>query len=227
MIIVKPIDIDNKSLKKALKDFRKPKGKPYIFSIIFSLLLLISISLIIVFLIKKQYGYSIAFMLLSAFILILILSAYTKESDKNKVIYARYIEHKLREYAKENNLLPISPVIPLFLFVDDKAQEFKIFYKEDSIINCCYNDIKKYNIYYNKENRINGKLPSNPLKLIKSYRLEIVFSNNESSIIDFYNTYSKFRINNKIDFLQLINTKSINDLSTILDKIIKQNKKNK
>ncbi len=226
MSIVKSIEITNKKLNDGLIQYGKTKGKPYIFTLIFSLLLVISIILVIIFLINKLYGFATAFILFAAFMLVIILSAYTKEADKNKRIYARYIESKLISTAKENNRLPISPIIPLFLSVNDDNKELIIHYNDEVIIQANYNEIKKYNIYYNKENKLQGKLPSKPLKLIKSYRLEIDIDNNLATI-DFYNIYSKYRFNNKIDFMQLVNTKSINDISAILDKIIWQNKKNK
>ena len=41
------------------------------------------------------------------------------------------------------------------------------------------------------------------------------------------NYYAPFMLNSKIDYLQFVNTKMINDLATILDQVLRVNKKNK
>ena len=109
----------------------------------------------------------------------------------------------------------------------DKDELFAIYYMDKIVIECKYSDIKNYKIFYNGSYETKQRLPKTPLKGIKRYSIQIIFTNGEEALIELINYYAPFMLNSKIDYLQFVNTKMINDLATILDQVLRVNKKNK
>ena len=195
-----------------------------------------SIVLFVLFIILLIVGMVLTFKIQSYYIIIIIVSFvcatasaffYRRIDNINKVTYIKNLELNHNNYAIKNNILSLHPVFPLFLKTIDKDELFAIYYMDKIVIECKYSDIKNYKIFYNGSYETKQRLPKTPLKGIKRYSIQIIFTNGEEALIELINYYAPFMLNSKIDYLQFVNTKMINDLATILDQVLRVNKKNK
>ena len=136
-------------------------------------------------------------------------------------------EEKLKkEKAKENGMLSLNEIYPVFLMVDDSSEEFKIIYQNDIKLLCTFNDFKNYAIYYNDlEHKTKKKLPDVPIPTVKRYIMEIYFKDDSMITITIDNRHPKFVINNRWFYQQFTNSQMINALAKIIDQIIKKRNK--
>lgn len=215
--IYKSINL-NKELNSYYKKFKFNKYK---FNWI-SFLLLILASVFLPFAIKVNrlfYIVVIVFLVVAIFI-------NRKFSLKKKMTYCNYIEEKLKEEAKNKNMLLLNEIYPLYLNVNDETKMFEIYLDNEKILSTKYSNLKNYIIYNNsKEYKASLRLPNTPTSYIKKYLLEINTKDGNSITLTFFNNNIKFIVGNKIFYQQFTNTKTINSLAQILDKIFSLNKK--
>ena len=149
-----------------------------------------------------------------------------KFSLKKKMSYCNFIEEKLKEEAKNKNMLLLNEIYPLYLNVNDETKMFEIYLDNEKILSTKYSNLKNYIIYNNsKEYKASLRLPNTPTSYIKKYLLEINTKDGNSITLTFFNNNIKFIVGNKIFYQQFTNTKTINSLAQILDKIFSLNKK--
>ena len=149
-----------------------------------------------------------------------------KFSLKKKMTYCNFIEEKLKEEAKNKNMLLLNEIYPLYLNVNDETKMFEIYLDNEKILSTKYSNLKNYIIYNNsKEYKASLRLPNTPTSYIKKYLLEINTKDGNSITLTFFNNNIKFIVGNKIFYQQFTNTKTINSLAQILDKIFSLNKK--
>ena len=140
--------------------------------------------------------------------------------------YCNFIEEKLKEEAKNKNMLLLNEIYPLYLNVNDETKMFEIYLDNEKILSTKYSNLKNYIIYNNsKEYKASLRLPNTPTSYIKKYLLEINTKDGNSITLTFFNNNIKFIVGNKIFYQQFTNTKTINSLAQILDKIFSLNKK--
>ncbi len=215
--IYKSINL-NKELNSYYKKFKLNKYK---FNWI-SFLLLILASVFLPFAIKVNrlfYIVVIVFLVVAIFI-------NRKFSLKKKMTYCNFIEEKLKEEAKNKNMLLLNEIYPLYLNVNDETKMFEIYLDNEKILSTKYSNLKNYIIYNNsKEYKASLRLPNTPTSYIKKYLLEINTKDGNSITLTFFNNNIKFIVGNKIFYQQFTNTKTINSLAQILDKIFSLNKK--
>lgn len=215
--IYKSINL-NKELNSYYKKFKLNKYK---FNWI-SFLLLILASVFLPFAIKVNrlfYIGVIVFLAVAIFI-------NRKFSLKKKMSYCNFIEEKLKEEAKNKNMLLLNEIYPLYLNVNDETKMFEIYLDNEKILSTKYSNLKNYIIYNNsKEYKASLRLPNTPTSYIKKYLLEINTKDGNSITLTFFNNNIKFIVGNKIFYQQFTNTKTINSLAQILDKIFSLNKK--
>lgn len=215
--IYKSINL-NKELNSYYKKFKFNKYK---FNWI-SFLLLILASVFLPFAIKVNrlfYIVVIVFLVVAIFI-------NRKFSLKKKMTYCNFIEEKLKEEAKNKNMLLLNEIYPLYLNVNDETKMFEIYLDNEKILSTKYSNLKNYIIYNNsKEYKASLRLPNTPTSYIKKYLLEINTKDGNSITLTFFNNNIKFIVGNKIFYQQFTNTKTINSLAQILDKIFSLNKK--
>lgn len=160
------------------------------------------------------YAFSIAFILITYYI-------YKRTISKRRKKYSIYLERALKKEAQEAGMLSLNEIYPVFLRVDDLKEEFEIVYQNETKLLCSYNDFKSYSIYYNSlEYKTSRKLPDIPDPTVKRYILEIYFKDDNKLTITLDNTNPKFVINNRWFYQQFTNTKMINVLAKLIDKII-------
>lgn len=215
--IYKSINL-NKELNSYYKKFKFNKYK---FNWI-SFLLLILASVFLPFAIKvNRLFYIGVIVFLAAAIFI-----NRKFSLKKKMTYCNFIEEKLKEEAKNKNMLLLNEIYPLYLNVNDETKMFEIYLDNEKILSTKYSNLKNYIIYNNsKEYKASLRLPNTPTSYIKKYLLEINTKDGNSITLTFFNNNIKFIVGNKIFYQQFTNTKTINSLAQILDKIFSLNKK--
>lgn len=215
--IYKSINL-NKELNSYYKKFKLNKYK---FNWV-SFLLLILASVFLPFAIKVNrlfYIGVIVFLAVAIFI-------NRKFSLKKKMTYCNFIEEKLKEEAKNKNMLLLNEIYPLYLNVNDETKMFEIYLDNEKILSTKYSNLKNYIIYNNsKEYKASLRLPNTPTSYIKKYLLEINTKDGNSITLTFFNNNIKFIVGNKIFYQQFTNTKTINSLAQILDKIFSLNKK--
>lgn len=215
--IYKSINL-NKELNSYYKKFKLNKYK---FNWI-SFLLLILASVFLPFAIKVNrlfYIGVIVFLAVAIFI-------NRKFSLKKKMSYCNFIEEKLKEEAKNKNMLLLNEIYPLYLNVNVETKMFEIYLDNEKILSTKYSNLKNYIIYNNsKEYKASLRLPNTPTSYIKKYLLEINTKDGNSITLTFFNNNIKFIVGNKIFYQQFTNTKTINSLAQILDKIFSLNKK--
>ena len=215
--IYKSINL-NKELNSYYKKFKFNKYK---FNWI-SFLLLILASVFLPFAIKVNrlfYIVVIVFLVVAIFI-------NRKFSLKKKMTYCNFIEEKLKEEAKNKNMLLLNEIYPLYLNVNVETKMFEIYLDNEKILSTKYSNLKNYIIYNNsKEYKASLRLPNTPTSYIKKYLLEINTKDGNSITLTFFNNNIKFIVENKIFYQQFTNTKTINSLAQILDKIFSLNKK--
>ena len=215
--IYKSINL-NKELNSYYKKFKLNKYK---FNWI-SFLLLILASVFLPFAIKVNrlfYIVVIVFLVVAIFI-------NRKFSLKKKMTYCNFIEEKLKEEAENKNMLLLNEIYPLYLNVNDETKMFEIYLDNEKILSTKYSNLKNYIIYNNsKEYKASLRLPNTPTSYIKKYLLEINTKDGNSITLTFFNNNIKFIVGNKIFYQQFTNTKTINSLAQILDKIFSLNKK--
>lgn len=149
-----------------------------------------------------------------------------KFSLKQKMAYCNFIEERLQMEAKEKNMLLLNEIYPLYLNVNDDNELFEIYLDNEKILSTVYSNLKNYVIYYNsKDYKSTLRLPNNPSSYIKKYLLEINTKDGNSITMSFYNNNMKFVVGNRRYYQQFTNTKTINSLAQILDKIFSNNKK--
>lgn len=215
--IYKSINL-NKELNSYYKKFKFNKYK---FNWI-SFLLLILASVFLPFAIKvNRLFYIGVIVFLAAAIFI-----NRKFSLKKKMTYCNFIEEKLKEEAKNKNMLLLNEIYPLYLNVNVETKMFEIYLDNEKILSTKYSNLKNYIIYNNsKEYKASLRLPNTPTSYIKKYLLEINTKDGNSITLTFFNNNIKFIVENKIFYQQFTNTKTINSLAQILDKIFSLNKK--
>jgi hypothetical protein len=218
--IYKSFTLDKLNSKDDFKkyDINKPKNKPDFISII---ILIISFALIIpAFLVHPIfYAGTILGILIAYYV-------YKRTISKRRRKYAIYLERQLKKEAKENNMLSLNEIYPVFLYVNDDSEEFKIVYQNDIKLYCKFNDFKNYIIYYNDlEHKTKKKLPDVPITTVKKYIMEIYFKDDEKLTITFDNRNPRFVINNRWFYQQFTNSQMINALAKIIDQIIKRRNK--
>lgn len=215
--IYKSINL-NKELNSYYKKFKFNKYK---FNWI-SFLLLILASVFLPFAIKvNRLFYIGVIVFLAAAIFI-----NRKFSLKKKMTYCNFIEEKLKEEAKNKNMLLLNEIYPLYLNVNDETKMFEIYLDNEKKLSTKYSNLKNYIIYNNsKEYKASLRLPNTPTSYIKKYLLEINTKDGNSITLTFFNNNIKFIVGNKIFYQQFTNTKTINSLAQILDKIFSLNKK--
>mgnify|MGYP004521632093 CR=1 FL=1 len=215
--IYKSINL-NKELNSYYKKFKLNKYK---FNWV-SFLLLILALVFLPFAIKVNrlfYIVVIVFLVVAIFI-------NRKFSLKKKMTYCNFIEEKLKEEAKNKNMLLLNEIYPLYLNVNDETKMFEIYLDNEKILSTKYSNLKNYIIYNNsKEYKASLRLPNTPTSYIKKYLLEINTKDGNSITLTFFNNNIKFIVGNKIFYQQFTNTKTINSLAQILDKIFSLNKK--
>ncbi len=218
--IYKSFTLDKLNNKNDFKkyDMAKPKNKPDFISII---ILIISFSLIIpaVLVHPLFYAGTILGILIAYYV-------YKRTISKRRRKYAIYLEKQLKKDAKEVGMLSLNEIYPVFLYVNDDSEEFKIIYQDDVKLLCTYNDFKNYAIYYNDlEHKTKKKLPDVPIPTVKKYIMEINFKDDSKLTITFDNRNPKFVINNRWFYQQFTNSQMINALAKIIDQIIKRRNK--
>jgi len=223
--ILKSLDYDKKVLYEDLEKYGNPKHKPFIGSIITFAVFIALIITMIVFFILYRFWVALFILFIATLVFIVNQIFYTRELNNYKRVYARYIEAEVNKYARNNKLLPLSPYLSLFLHANDEKEALSIYHNDEVIFNAGFSEIRKYAIYYNYEYSVDGKLPQTPLKGILVYSFEIVLNDGKSFKVDIKNNYPKFVLDNKIGYLQFVNTKTINDLYTIVERAIKSGKK--
>ena len=165
---------------------------------------------------------------LMGFIVFLALAMFInkKFSLKKKMAYCNFIEENLQIEAKNKNMLLLNEIYPLFLNVNDDLELFEIYLDNEKILSTQYSNLKNYFIYNNsKEYKAYSRLPNNPSSYIKKYILEINTKDGNLIVLSFFNNNMKFVVGNRRYYQQFTNTKTINSLAQILDKIFSNNKK--
>ena len=87
--------------------------------------------------------------------------------------YCNFIEEKLKEEAKNKNMLLLNEIYPLYLNVNDETKMFEIYLDNEKILSTKYSNLKNYIIYNNsKEYKASLRLPNTPTSYIKKYLLD-------------------------------------------------------
>ncbi len=141
-----------------------------------------------------------------------------KVNDKRKLEKLDLLEKIIIKESK--GFIPISAVYPVYLSLDNKNKIFTLFYQDKEYIKVEYEDILSYDIYIDRT-KAGARLPELPDPRMRSYIIEITFKDNKKAEIGFSNNNKYFLLNGKYTYLQYANTKSINKLATVFDKIIK------
>ena len=193
--IYKSINL-NKELNSYYKKFKLNKYK---FNWV-SFLLLILALVFLPFAIKVNrlfYIVVIVFLVVAIFI-------NRKFSLKKKMTYCNFIEEKLKEEAKNKNMLLLNEIYPLYLNVNDETKMFEIYLDNEKILSTKYSNLKNYIIYNNsKEYKASLRLPNTPTSYIKKYLLEINTKDGNSITLTFFNNNIKFIVGNKIFYQHL------------------------
>lgn len=226
-MISNSILIDNKKIRKDLKKYKTlRKNKVSIIAVILSTLAIAAFVFGGVLLFLRNY-YGISIILLSLVVLSFASFFDTRNKRKNNELFLRKLEIKHNQYAKENDVLSIHPIFPLFLHADDINRKLTIYYQDIILVEALYDDFKNYKIYYNINYEAKQRIPNTLDKGIKYFSISMNFKNGENSTISLVNYCSNLTVNSKGNYLQFVNTKMINDLATILDQVLRvKNKSN-
>lgn len=219
--------LDKKKLKNDLKKYKSCKNNKISVASIILFVIFLALLIVGMILTFKVETYYIILVICSFICAIASAFFYRRVDNLNKITFIKNLELANHKYAEDNNVLNLHPVFPLYFKACDEDNSLTIYYMNDTIIACNYSDIKNYKIYYNSDHETKQRLPKNPIKGVKKYSIEILFGNGEKSTIELINYFGIFMLNSKVDYLQFVNTKSINDLATILDEVLRANKKNK
>ncbi|MGM9971420.1 MAG: hypothetical protein ACI35W_03355 [Anaeroplasmataceae bacterium] len=201
------------SSKRDIENFKQSCEIKYKFNWLALLLLLLGVVLMILSFI------SVYFFAGSLLFFLLALLAWHKTRDKRQYefldLFERYINKEF-----PNNL---SPVYPICYKADNKNKKFSLIYQNKSYIDVDYKDIVSYDILSDRVS-VGKRLRENPDPKSRSYIIEVTYSDNTKTEIGFSNDNKYFLLKGNYSFLQYANTKSVNKLATILDKIIKNGK---
>ena len=183
----------------------------------------VSLVLLIVGIIFIGLGFVIYYLFILALIfLLLALFIRKRVLDKRKVIMLDILEKSIiKESLNYENSNVLSAVYPVYAICDNKNKIFKIIYQDKEYVNIEYDDILSYDIYIDRV-KFNKRLPEKPDPRIRSYIIEIICKDNKKIEIGFSNDNKYFMLKGNYLFLQYANTKSINKIATILDKINKK-----
>lgn len=210
------------SLNKTNNSYYKKYKFKYKINFISIIILIISLIPVVFAVIFNMYY----LIFITALIITIDIFYYRRVVTKRKMKYCNFLASKLQGEATEKNMLLLNEIYPLFLNVNDEEQLFEIYYDNNIILKTTYENIKNYKIYNtSKKYKEYKRLPDIPKDYIKKYIIEINFKDNNSIDLEFYNNNLKFVVGNKAFYQQNVNTKTINALALILDKIFEHNKK--
>lgn len=204
--------------KEDLEKFKELNPIKYKKDILSIILLIIGIALICLWPILY------IFIPVGLIVICLMLYFHKKYKNKKKIYELDLYEKYINKIALENNYLAISALYPVCVLCDNKEKTIKIVYQNKTYLYCDYSDIISYDILIDKFKYKSSRLPESPDPTIRSYVLDIALKDGMRVQIGFSNAAKSFLLNNKFVFAQYANTKSINKLATIIDKIQKNNR---
>lgn len=165
----------------------------------------------------------VAYCIIITFGLLIALAWYRiKFVQKKRIAFLSHLESSI---IKDNpNMTAISAVYPLYIKYDNSKKFFILNYKDNEILNFEYSDLISYNIYIDGYKTQHNRLKDVPDRTAKSYKVELLFKHGKSAEIGLANINKYIKLYKSYSYLQYTNTKTINNILIMFDKIIKKNK---
>lgn len=157
-------------------------------------------------------------------IICIMLYFHKKYNSKKQVYMLDQYERYINSNIKDKNIVALSALYPVYLKYDNLKKILSIEYQDKIYLNCEYSDFISYDILIDKVKYKSTRLPDSPDPTIRSYVLDIALKDGHRVEIGFSNAAKSFLLGGKFVFAQYANTKSINKLATIIDKIKKTGK---